>query len=197
MFTGIVEELGEIVAVEPARLGIRGRTVASDAKHGDSIAVNGVCLTVTDVDGDVFGVDVMGETYARTALGALVPGDRVNLERAATMATRLGGHIVQGHVDGVGEILKREKEEGWDTVHFRLPEGLAKYIVEKGSITIDGVSLTVMAIHGDEFTVGLIPPTLALTTLGVTDAGDPVHFEVDILAKHVEKLLAAREGVSA
>lgn len=197
MFTGIVEELGEIVAVDPARLGIRGRTVASDAKHGDSIAVNGVCLTVTDVDGDVFGVDVMGETYARTALGALVPGDRVNLERAATMATRLGGHIVQGHVDGVGEILKREREEGWDTVHFRLPEGLAKYIVEKGSITIDGVSLTVMGIQGDEFTVGLIPTTLALTTLGLKDAGDPVHFEVDILAKHVEKLLAAREGVSA
>ncbi|GIG70160.1 riboflavin synthase [Phytomonospora endophytica] len=197
MFTGIVEELGEIVAVDPARLGIRGRTVASDAKHGDSIAVNGVCLTVTDVDGDVFGVDVMGETYARTALGALVPGDRVNLERAATMATRLGGHIVQGHVDGVGEILKREKEEGWDTVHLRLPEGLAKYIVEKGSITIDGVSLTVMAIGGDEFTVGLIPTTLALTTLGLKGAGDPVHFEVDILAKHVEKLLAAREGASA
>jgi len=223
MFTGIVEELGEIVAVEPARLGIRGRTVASDAKHGDSIAVNGVCLTVTDVDGDVFGVDVMGETYARTALGALVPGDPVNLERAATMATRLGGHIVQGHVDGVGEILKREREEGWDTVHFRLPEGLAKYIVEKGSITIDGVSLTVMGIApagegraertrvddqadsgrlsgGEgwvEFTVGLIPTTLALTTLGVKDAGDPVHFEVDILAKHVEKLLAAREGASA
>ncbi|MEV0648806.1 riboflavin synthase [Phytomonospora sp. NPDC050363] len=197
MFTGIVEELGEIVAVEPARLGIRGRDVASDAKHGDSIAVNGVCLTVTDVDGDVFGVDVMGETYARTALGALVPGDRVNLERAATMATRLGGHIVQGHVDGVGEILERRQEEGWETVHFRLPEGLAKYIVEKGSITIDGVSLTVVSIGGDEFTVGLIPTTLALTTLGVKTVGDPVHFEVDILAKHVEKLLAAREGIAA
>src|ERR1043165_9568017 len=177
MFTGIVEELGEIVAVDPARLGIRGRTVASDAKHGDSIAVNGVCLTVTDVDGDVFGVDVMGETYARTALGALVPGDRVNLERAATMATRLGGHIVQGHVDGVGTVLSREAGDQWETVTFSLPPQLARYVVEKGSITVDGISLTVMAITDDTFSVGLIPTTLKLTTLGAKGVGEQVNLE--------------------
>ena len=197
MFTGIVEELGEITAVEPARLGIRGSLVSSDAEHGDSIAVNGVCLTVTDVDGDVFGVDVMGETYARTALGSIKPGDPVNLERAATMATRLGGHLVQGHVDGVGEILKREPGEGWETVHFSLPEELGRYVVEKGSITVDGVSLTVVSVGTGQFTVGLIPTTLALTTLGRKQVGDPVHLEVDVIAKHVEKLLAAREGRTA
>ncbi|GLZ75240.1 riboflavin synthase subunit alpha [Actinorhabdospora filicis] len=190
MFTGIVEELGEIVAVEPARLAIRGRTVASDAKHGDSIAVNGVCLTVTDVDGDVFGVDVMGETYDRTALGGIRPGDPVNLERAATLQTRLGGHLVQGHVDGVGEILRREPGGNWETVHIRLAPGLARYVVEKGSITVDGVSLTVASVDGDVFTVGLIPTTLALTTLGSKGPGDPVHLETDVIAKHVEKLLA-------
>lgn len=189
MFTGIVEELGEVVAVAPAALSLRGQLITSDAKHGDSIAVNGVCLTVTDVAADVFTVDVMGETYKRTALAALEPGDPVNLERAATLSTRMGGHLVQGHVDAVGELLRREPEAEWETVTFRVPRNLTKYIVEKGSITIDGVSLTVAAVKGEEFAVGLIPTTMRLTTLGSKRPGDPVHIETDIIAKHVERLL--------
>ncbi|ADD42276.1 riboflavin synthase [Stackebrandtia nassauensis] len=192
MFTGIVEELGEIVATAPASLSIRGKLITSDAHHGDSIAVNGVCLTVTAVTDDVFTVDVMGETYKRTALDTLKPGDQVNLERAATLSTRMGGHLVQGHVDAVGEILRREPEAEWETVTFRVPEALTKYIVEKGSITIDGVSLTVVAVKGEEFSVGLIPTTMQLTTLGRKRPGDPVHIETDIIAKHVEKLLEAK-----
>ncbi|MFD0559697.1 riboflavin synthase alpha chain [Stackebrandtia endophytica] len=192
MFTGIVEELGEITEVASDRLSIRGPLVVGDARHGDSIAVNGVCLTVTTVVDDVFTVDVMGETFLRTALSRLQPGDRVNLERAATLNTRLGGHLVQGHVDGVGEILKREPSGEWETVTFALPEGASRYIVHKGSITVDGVSLTVVNVSDTQFSVGLIPTTLAMTTLGHKQIGDPVHLEMDVIAKHVERLLEAR-----
>ncbi|MQM26110.1 riboflavin synthase [Glycomyces albidus] len=189
MFTGIVEELGEVVKADEAFLAIRGPLVTTDAALGDSISVNGVCLTVTLVEGDVFHADVMEETYRRTAIGDLREGDRVNLERAATLTTRLGGHLVQGHVDGVARLVKRTPAAEWEEVTFRLPPGLAKYVVEKGSITVDGTSLTVAAIDGDEFTVGLIPTTLEATTLGRKQAGDPVHIETDVVAKHVEKLL--------
>lgn len=208
MFTGIVEELGEVVKSSEAFLAVRGPLVTSDASLGDSISVDGVCLTVTLVDGDVFHADVMAETRRRTAIGGLMPGDRVNLERAATLTTRLGGHLVQGHVDGVAHLLKRTAGPSpattrnganaepsaapeWEEVTFRLPPGLAKYVVEKGSITVDGTSLTVAAIDGDEFTVGLIPTTLEATTLGRKQVGDPVHIETDVVAKHVEKLLEA------
>lgn len=197
MFTGIVEELGEIVEVAPASLSIRGPLVVSDARDGDSISVNGVCLTVIKVDGEVFTVDVMGETYKRTALAGLTPGDKVNLERAATLSSRMGGHIVQGHVDGVGRILKRESAQEWETVYFGLPEGLPRYIVEKGSITVDGVSLTVVSVSDNEFSVGLIPTTMERTTLGRKAVGDPVHLEVDVLAKHVERLLADGGHINA
>lgn len=197
MFTGIVEELGEVVKAGESSLSIRGPLVTSDVGFGDSIAVNGVCLTVIALEGDVFTADVMAETYRRTAIGDLSPGDRVNLERAATLTTRLGGHLVQGHVDGVGEILKRERAAEWEEVSFRLPPGLAKYVVEKGSIAVDGTSLTVAAIDGDEFTVGLIPATLEATTLGRKQVGDPVHIETDVTAKHIEKLLQhAEEGTA-
>ncbi|GAB3654602.1 riboflavin synthase [Glycomyces tarimensis] len=191
MFTGIVEELGEVVKTGESSLSVRGPLVTSDVGFGDSIAVNGVCLTVVALEGDVFTADVMAETYRRTVIGALEVGDRVNLERAATPTTRLGGHLVQGHVDGVGEITARKPAAEWEEVSFRLPEGLGKYVVEKGSITVDGTSLTVAAIDGDEFTVGLIPATLEATTLGRKQVGDPVHLEVDVIAKHTEKLLEA------
>ncbi|MCW3817118.1 riboflavin synthase [Micromonospora sp. DR5-3] len=195
MFTGIVEELGEVVRTtetggDSALVAIRGPLVTSDARHGDSIAVNGVCLTVVDVDGGVFTADVMGETLRRTALGALRPGEPVNLERAAALGSRLGGHLVQGHVDGVGEIISREPAAQWETVRFRLPAALSRYVVEKGSITVDGVSLTVADVGEDWFAVGLIPTTLKLTTLGAKGPGDPVNLEVDVLAKYVERLLA-------
>lgn len=195
MFTGIVEELGEVVKASEAFLAVRGPVVTSDAALGDSISVNGVCLTVVSVEGDVFTADVMEETYRRSVIGKLQPGDRVNLERAATLTTRLGGHLVQGHVDGVAEIVKRTPAAEWEEVTFRLPAGLAKYVVEKGSITIDGTSLTVAAIDGDEFSVGLIPTTLDATTLGRKQVGDPVHIETDVVAKHVEKLLIAAGSI--
>ncbi|MGK5444497.1 riboflavin synthase [Micromonospora sp. URMC 105] len=199
MFTGIVEELGEVLRVtdtggDSALVAVRGPLVTSDARHGDSIAVNGVCLTVVEAADGVFTADVMGETLRRSALGALRVGDPVNLERAAALNSRLGGHIVQGHVDGVGEIVAREPAEQWETVRFRLPAELARYVVEKGSITIDGVSLTVAAVGDDWFTVGLIPTTLKLTTLGAKSVGDPVNLEVDVLAKYVERLLGDRVG---
>ncbi|MET7418292.1 riboflavin synthase [Dactylosporangium sp. NPDC005555] len=196
MFTGIIEELGTVVAIDPlgdsARLSIRGATVTSDAAHGDSISVNGVCLTVVDNAGGVFTADVMGESLDRSTLGSLAAGSPVNLERAATMATRLGGHVVQGHVDGVGTVLSRESGDQWETVTFSLPPQLARYVVEKGSITVDGISLTVMAITDDTFSVGLIPTTLKLTTLGARGVGEKVNLEVDIMAKYVEKLLGAK-----
>jgi len=202
MFTGIVEELGEVVALEPrgdsARLTVRGPVVTADARHGDSIAVNGVCLTVAGAEGDSFTADVMKETLDRSSLGALRPGSRVNLERAVRADQRLGGHIVQGHVDGTGEVLSREPGEHWEVVRLSLPANLARYVVEKGSIAVDGVSLTVAAVTDDTFSVSLIPTTLDLTTLGRKQPGEPVNLEVDVIAKYVEKLTAATaKGASA
>lgn len=189
MFTGIVEELGEVVEREGDLLTLRGPLVVSDAKPGDSIAVNGVCLTVVDAKGDAFTVEVMKETYDRSSLGSLAPGERVNLERAVTAATRLGGHIVQGHVDGVGSIHSKAPGGGWEDVRITLPSGLDRYIVEKGSITVDGISLTVVAVDETGFTVSLIPTTLELTTLGHKGVGALVNLEVDVIAKYVEKLV--------
>ncbi|GAA4611120.1 riboflavin synthase [Actinoallomurus liliacearum] len=195
MFTGIVEELGEVIALEPAgdsaRLTVRGPLVVSDATHGASIAVNGVCLTVTEFKDDAFTVDVMKETLDRSSLAALEPGSPVNLERPVRAADRLGGHIVQGHVDGVGRIVSREPGERWEVVTVELPQRLARYVVEKGSITVDGVSLTVVEARDDAFTIALIPTTLELTTLGRKGPGDPVNLEVDVVAKYVERLVTA------
>jgi len=197
MFTGIVEELGEIVdrtetGGDSAVLAVRGPLVTSDARHGDSISVNGVCLTVIDnVDG-VFTADVMGETLRRSSLGALDVGSPVNLERAAALGSRLGGHLVQGHVDGVARIIAREPAADWEVVRFSLPADLARYVVEKGSITVDGVSLTVMTVDDESFSVGLIPTTSKVTVLGSKDVGDPVNLEVDVIAKYVEKMLGGR-----
>jgi riboflavin synthase len=194
MFTGIVEELGEVVGLRwqnaDAVLTVRGPLVLSDARHGDSISVNGVCLTVTGTQDDTFSVDVMKETFDRSSLGSIAPGDRVNLERAVTPTTRLGGHIVQGHVDGVGVIESKQPGGGWEDVRISLPEGLSRYIVEKGSITVDGISLTVVAVDESAFTVSLIPTTLELTTLGRKSAGALVNLEVDVIAKYVEKLVS-------
>ena len=196
MFTGIVEELGTVTALthgtESARLTVHGPLVTSDATHGASIAVNGVCLTVVEHGEGSFTVDVMAETLRRSSLGVLRPGDRVNLERAMAASSRFGGHVVQGHVDGTGTISAREPGERWEVVRFSLPADLAPYLVEKGSITVDGVSLTVVDVGDDHFSVSLIPTTLELTTLGTKDVGDPVNLEVDVLAKYVERLLAAR-----
>ncbi|MCB5908473.1 riboflavin synthase [Streptomyces pinistramenti] len=195
MFTGIVEELGEVTAVEhlgdASRFRLRGPIVTDGARHGDSIAVNGVCLTVVDTADGEFTADVMAETLGRSSLGALTVGSRVNLERPMTLGGRLGGHLVQGHVDGTGTITARTPGEHWEIVTIVLPAGLARYVVEKGSITVDGVSLTVVDAADDHFTVSLIPTTLALTTLGIKQAGDPVNLEVDVLAKYVERLLGA------
>ena len=200
MFTGIVEELGQVVAQEnlgdATRMTIHGPHVTSDAGHGDSIAVNGVCLTVVDVlpDGR-FSADVMAETLNRSSLGALKPGSPVNLERAAAVNSRLGGHIVQGHVDGTGAVISRSPSEHWEVVRIALPGEISRYVVEKGSITVDGISLTVSALSDatlgtDEwFEVSLIPTTLALTTLGRAAVGTPVNLEVDVIAKYVERLL--------
>ncbi|TVL93226.1 riboflavin synthase [Streptomyces sp. SAJ15] len=200
MFTGIVEELGEVVAVEDlgdaSRFRLRGPLVTDDAKHGDSIAVNGVCLTVVETADGQFTADVMAETLKRSSLGALVPGARVNLERPMQLGGRLGGHLVQGHVDGTGTILDRTPAEHWEVVKISLPTGIARYVVEKGSITVDGISLTVVDAADDHFTVSLIPTTLALTTLGIKQVGDPVNLEVDVVAKYVERMLGheGRDG---
>jgi riboflavin synthase len=199
VFTGIVEEVGTVSVREDqtdaARLHIRARKVLEDVALGDSIAVNGVCLTVTDVRADgvdtVWSTDVMAETLGRSSLGKVEAGDRVNLERAVTAHTRLGGHLVQGHVDGVGTVLSRTPSQHWEVVRFALPAQIAQYVVEKGSITVDGVSLTVSAVGHTEFQVSLIPTTLERTTLGRKKVGDPVNLEVDITAKYVERLLAA------
>jgi riboflavin synthase len=193
MFTGIVEELGTIETVEDqgdaVRLTIRARTVLDDVRHGDSIAVNGCCLTVAEKAADTWTADVMQETLDQTSLRGARPGDQVNLERAVTPTTRLGGHIVQGHVDGVGEILSRTTSEHWEVVEVSMPPTLAKYVVDKGSITVDGVSLTVVGTGDDRFTVSLIPETLARTTLGHRRPGDRVNLETDVIARHVEKLV--------
>ena len=210
MFTGLIEEKGTITAVEDlgdsVRLTIHGPLVVSDAQHGDSIAVSGVCLTVMDQDTETFAADVMKESLDKTSLGDLRVGDVVNLERATRAGARLGGHIVQGHVDGTGRILDRTPSEHWEVVRIALPPELAKYLVAKGSVTVDGTSLTVVDVvdgtpstqEGAWFSVSLIPTTLAETTLGTKGPGDRVNLEVDILAKYVERLLGARaEGVGA
>jgi riboflavin synthase len=198
VFTGIVEELGEVtgrdVLADAARLTIHGPVVTSDAAHGDSIAVNGVCLTVAKLlpDGQ-FTADVMAETLNRSNLGALQVGSPVNLERAAAVNSRLGGHIVQGHVDGTGQVVDRTPSEHWEVVRIEVPAAVARYVVEKGSITVDGISLTVSGLGtgaGDWFEVSLIPTTRELTTLGRAPVGTRVNLEVDVIAKYVERLLA-------
>ncbi|NDJ88602.1 riboflavin synthase [Mycolicibacter kumamotonensis] len=202
MFTGIVEELGELVSrdelTDAARLVIQGPTVASDARHGDSIAVNGVCLTVVEVlSGGRFSADVMRETLERSSLGSLQVGGAVNLERAAALGSRLGGHIVQGHVDGTGRVVARTPAQHWEVVRVALPAALARYVVEKGSITVDGVSLTVAGLGCDPdhyFEVSLIPTTLELTTLGRAPVGTLVNLEVDVIAKYVERLVTNPAG---
>jgi riboflavin synthase len=199
MFTGIIEELGEVVSKETltdaARFVIRGRTVTSDARYGDSIAVNGVCLTVVDVlpDGQ-FSTDVMAETLRRSSLASLEAGSAVNLERAAPVNGRFGGHIVQGHVDGTGHVVSRSPSEHWEVVRIGMPASVLRYVVEKGSITVDGVSLTVSALGDQWFEVSLIPTTLAMTTLGKASVGTAVNLEVDVIAKYVERLLAPTTG---
>lgn len=205
MFTGIVEELGEVVGIDrdgdSARLRVRGPLVAGGASRGDSIAINGVCLTVTEARDGEFCADVMGETLDRSSLGALTPGATVNLERPLRPDGRLGGHIVQGHVDGTGTVLDRRPATGWEVVRISVPPGLARYLVEKGSVAVDGISLTISALgdsgggHGAGehwFEVSLIPETLARTTLGRRQPGEAVNLEVDMIAKYVERLLAGR-----
>ena len=226
MFTGIVEELGEVVALErqdgAARLTVKGPKVMAGTAHGDSVAVNGVCLTVTASGGGAFTADVMGETLQRSDLGILAPGAAVNLERPCRAGDPLGGHLVQGHVDGTGKIVSRTRAPHWEVVRITLPYGLARYVAEKGSVAVDGVSLTVSAVSGAAavpaqpaqpgqapaaaqsrpvlepdgpwFEVSLIPLTLELTTLGRKRPGDLVNLEVDVLAKYVEKLLGGRQG---
>ena len=198
MFTGIVEEVGVVVALDrvegqAARLRVRGPLGTSDARLGDSIAVSGGCLTVADLPGDgELVADVMPETLRRTALGDLRVGDPVNLERALAVGGRYGGHVVQGHVDGVGTILRREPGSRWDEVEIGLDPALGRYVAEKGSITVAGVSLTVTHVTDDAFGVSLIPTTLAATTLGALTPGARVNLEVDVLAKYTERLLATR-----
>lgn len=193
MFTGLVEEKGTVVSLDDlgdsVRITIRGPVVTSDAGHGDSIAVNGCCLTVIDPTEDTFSADVMRESLDRTSLGDLAPGAEVNLERAMQAGARMGGHIVQGHVDGTATVLDRTPSDHWEIVRFTLPEHLARYLVEKGSITVDGTSLTVVEAADDWFSVSLIPTTLADTVLGTRQTGDRVNLEVDVIAKYVERLL--------
>jgi len=213
MFTGIVEDLGEVEAVEhgidSARIVVRSAKVTDGTRPGDSIAVNGVCLTVTslvtsrptpagtppDPPGAPRGfvADVMGETLARSSLKEAAPGTKVNLERSVRLEDRLGGHLVQGHVDATATIISRDPQENWQVVRISLPSGLGRYVVHKGSITVDGVSLTVSAIGPDWFEVSLIPETLSRTTLGGKQPGDPVNLEVDVIAKYVEKLLGGAQ----
>ncbi|WPF65146.1 MULTISPECIES: riboflavin synthase [unclassified Corynebacterium] len=201
MFTGIVEEMGAVVAVaeqgDALRLTIKAQTVLDGTRLGDSISVNGVCLTVAEQGEGTFAADVMRESLNRSNLGDLREGSRVNLERAMAVGERLGGHIVQGHVDATATLLSREHSEHWDVLRFRLPEQIARYVVEKGSITLNGTSLTVSALGSDWFEVSLIPTTLRDTTHGALAPGDPVNIEVDVLAKYVEKLLAPGEGTAA
>jgi riboflavin synthase len=196
MFTGIVEELGRVSAIEnlpdAIRLTIEGPLVASDLHRGDSIAVSGTCLTAVEFDEKGFTADVMQETLNLTSLDGIKVGDPVNLERAMTAATRFGGHVVQGHVDGVGQIISREPSENWEWVRVSVPADLMKYVVLKGSITIDGVSLTINEVGDDFVGLSLIPETLRLTTLGSKQVGSKVNLEADVMAKHIERLLEAR-----
>jgi riboflavin synthase len=198
MFTGIIEELGRIEHIErlddAVRLTIAGSLVMSDLGRGESIAVSGVCLTAIDITSQSFTADVMLETLRRTSLAAAKTGDAVNLERAMTASSRFGGHVVQGHVDGVGEIISRTPSEHWELVRIKLPAELMRYVVMKGSITLDGVSLTVAELGAAEVTVSLIPETLRLTTLGEKQPGSLVNVEVDIMAKHIERLLEAHKS---
>jgi riboflavin synthase len=193
VFTGLVEELGEVLAVDEladaVRLTVRGPQVTADATAGSSIAVNGTCLTVVETGGGSFTADVMAETLARTSLAGARPGRRVNLERPLRLSDRLGGHLVQGLVDGTGEVQERRHSEHWDVVRVSIPDGLARYVVEKGSVAVDGVSLTVSAVGDGWFEVSLIPTTLEATTLGRIEPGDRVNLEVDVLAKYTERLL--------
>ena len=193
MFTGIIEELGKVAAIEQQpdaiRLTIACNKVLSDLKRGDSISCSGTCLTAIDIDGNSFTADVMLETLKRSSLSEVKVGNVINLERAMQHETRFGGHIVQGHVDGVGEVISREKSDNWDWVRIRIPADLMKYVVMKGSITIDGISLTVNELGDDHIAVSLIPETLEVTTLGYKQPGDKVNVEADVLAKHIERLL--------
>ena len=196
MFTGIIEELGRVEAIEELddsiRLTIHGPLVTSDISRGDSISVSGACLTAVEIENGSFTADVMKETLKLTSLGSLEVGSPVNLERAMTAATRFGGHVVLGHVDGVGEVVSREPSEHWEWVRVSVPRELTKYVVLKGSITIDGISLTVNEVGDDFVGLSLIPETLRLTTLGSKKPGDKVNVEVDVMAKHIEKLLQER-----
>ncbi|MEX3503946.1 riboflavin synthase [Corynebacterium sp. LK2510] len=193
MFTGLVEEIGRVETLEQlhdaVRIAIAAPRVTEDARPGDSISVDGVCLTVVDNSGGVFTADVMQETLNRTRLGSYGAGSRVNLERALAAGARMGGHIVQGHVDGVAQVLSREESEHWRVLRLSLPADVARYVVEKGSITINGTSLTVSAVGDDWFEVSLIPTTLEDTTAGELVPGDAVNLEVDIVAKYVEKMV--------
>ena len=192
MFTGIIEERGEVLAWDrsgdAARITVRGPIAVSDAKHGDSISVGGVCLTVVDQGADWFTADVMGVTIAMSTLGEVTVGDRVNLERAAALGDRIGGHIVQGHIDGTSTVLSIESEDAWRVLRFSLDPEHAPLVARKGSIAVDGVSLTVSAVGDDWFEVSLIPETLAATTLGALTPGDRVNIETDILARHVLRM---------
>ncbi|WP_018023974.1 riboflavin synthase [Corynebacterium ulceribovis] len=193
MFTGIIEEVGEVADIteqtNALRLTIAASTVLGDAQLGDSIAVNGVCLTVAERDDNTFTADVMQETLNRSSLGTVTVGSKVNLERAAQVGSRLDGHIVQGHVDGTAEVISRTADEHWEIVRFTLPADLARYVVEKGSISIDGTSLTVSALGDDWFEVSLIPVTLTDSVVGLRQPGDIVNVEVDVVAKYIEKML--------
>ncbi len=193
MFTGIVEELGSVASLEGSRLRLHASTVLGDVTLGASIAVNGCCLTVVAWGEDWWEADVSDETFSRTSLGSLAPGDPVNLERPVRLEDRLGGHLVQGHVDAVGSVVAPAPG-----LCVRMPERLLRYIVEKGSVTVDGVSLTVVDVLDDGFTVAVIPHTAEVTTLGVRGPGDPVNLEVDVMAKYAERLLVGyRESASS
>jgi riboflavin synthase len=196
MFTGIIEELGTVASVEvlpdSIRLGIKGDLVKQDLSQGESISVNGVCLTAAEITSDGFIADVMLETLNHSSLSGISQGESVNLERAMSGAGRFGGHVVQGHVDGVAEIISREPSANWEVVKVKIPAELSKYVVQKGSITFDGVSLTVNDISDNTVSLSLIPETLRLTTLGTKQVGDKLNVEADILAKHIEKLIEAR-----
>ena len=196
MFTGIIEELGTVASVEvlpdSIRMAIKGDLVRQDLSQGESISVNGVCLTAAEITSDGFIADVMLETLNRSSLSGISQGESVNLERAMSGAGRFGGHVVQGHVDGVAEIISREPSANWEVVKVRIPAELSKYVVHKGSITFDGVSLTVNDISDNTVSLSLIPETLRLTTLGTKQVGDKLNVEADILAKHIEKLIEAR-----
>ncbi|AIG64082.1 riboflavin synthase subunit alpha [Corynebacterium atypicum] len=195
MFTGIVEEIGTVRRLEDlgaaARLTVGCRTVLEGTRLGDSIAVDGVCLTVAEAGADWFTADVMQETLNRTTLGGLPDGAPVNLERALAVGGRLGGHLVQGHVEGGAELVERRVAERWEVLRFQLPETLARYVVEKGSIAVSGTSLTVAMVGADFFEVSLIPATLAATTLGALEVGDLVNIETDLVAKYVERFTRA------